>query len=140
MLQAWITASRGSLYFAAPATAYNLATLRMHTRALRNDEGRTCLSLSLGGAVEGAVAAKVSALVDELTREGIHVRVFAAADQVAANGRGGESVGGGGDGARSTCAPRPAFKPPRRLGATARRARPSLGTAERRGATSGNRG
>ena len=139
MLQAWITAPHGSLYFAAPVTAYNLATLRMHTRALRNDEGRTCLSLSLGGAVEGTLAAKVSALIDELTREGIHVRVFAAADQTAASGRGGES-GGGGDGTRGSGAPRPAFTRLRRRGGTARRARPSSGTAEPRGATSGNHG
>ena len=75
MLQAWITAPRGSLYFAAPATAYNLETLRSHVRALRDeDPSRTCLSLNLGGAEDGVVLAKISALVAELTLEGIQVR------------------------------------------------------------------
>lgn len=41
MLQAWISSPRGSLYFAAPVTAYNLETLRTHVRALR-DEGAAC--------------------------------------------------------------------------------------------------
>ena len=117
MLQAWITAPLGSLYFAAPATVYNLETLRMHTRALRHAEARTCLSLSLGGAVEGRLATRVTTLVDELRRDGIHVRLLATAD----------------DAATST------VTRPRRY-ATAKRTRPSIGTDERRGATSGSRG
>ena len=63
MLQAWITASRGSLYFAAPVTAYNLETLRTHVRAMRDEEAaRTCLSLSVGAAEDG-VTTRVSAFV-----------------------------------------------------------------------------
>jgi hypothetical protein len=76
VLQAWITSSRGSLYFAAPATAYNLETLRTHVRALRDEEAaRTCLSLSLGAAEDGVATTRVSALVAALTLEGIHVRL-----------------------------------------------------------------
>ena len=82
MLQAWITAPRGSLYFAAPATAYNLETLRTHVRALRDeDASRTCLAMSIGCAEDGTAVAKVAAFVTELTLEGIHVR-FTAIDEV----------------------------------------------------------
>ena len=81
MLQAWITAPRGSLYFAAPATAYNLETLRSHVRALRDeDPSRTCLCLNLGGTEDGAVLAKISSLVAQLTHEGIHVRCSVEVD------------------------------------------------------------
>jgi hypothetical protein len=114
MLQAWITAPLGSLYFAAPATVYNLETLRMHTRALRDAEARTCLSLSLGGVVEGRLATRVTILVDELRREGIHVRLLATGAT-------------------------PTLSRPRRC-ATVKQTRPSIGTGERRGATSGSRG
>ena len=120
MLQAWITAPLGSLYFAAPATVYNLETLRMHTRALRGAEARTCLSLSLGGAVEGRLATRVTTLVDELRREGIHVRLVAP-------------------GATPTSPRLTRVSRPRRC-ATVKQARPSIGTGERRGATSGSRG
>src|SRR5712671_5538348 len=68
MLQAWITSPRGSLYFAAPATAYNLETLRTHVRALRDEEAHpTCLSLNVGDAEDGATVTRVSALVTALT-------------------------------------------------------------------------
>ncbi|MBI3767096.1 MAG: hypothetical protein HY271_01230 [Deltaproteobacteria bacterium] len=78
MLQAWISSPRGSLYFAAPATAYNLETLRSHVRALRDEEAaRTCLALNLGGTEDRALLARVSALVAALTLEGIHVRFSA---------------------------------------------------------------
>lgn len=80
MLQAWITSPHGSLYFAAPATAYNLETLRSHVRALRDEEAhRTCLSLNLGDTEDGAIVTRVSALVTALTLEGIDVRVTEAA-------------------------------------------------------------
>ena len=75
MLQAWITSPRGSLYFAAPATAYNLETLRTHVRALRDEEAAaTCLSLEIGVA-EDEARAKVRALVKALIVDGIRVYV-----------------------------------------------------------------
>ncbi len=84
MLQAWITSSRGSLYFAAPVTAYNLETLRTHVRALRDQEAaRTCLSLSLGAAEDEGATTRVAALVAALTLEGIHVRL--AVDEAGAS-------------------------------------------------------
>jgi hypothetical protein len=147
MLQAWITAPLGSLYFAAPATVYNLETLRMHTRALRDAEARTCLSLSLGGVVEGRLATRVTILVDELRREGIHVRLLATADAAAASTvgggkrgdapRGGEEDGGSARDALPGATP--TLSRPRRC-ATVKQTRPSIGTGERRGATSGSRG
>ncbi len=49
MLQAWIVSPRGSLYFAATPTPYNLQTLRTHVRALaREGEGQVRLALTLG--------------------------------------------------------------------------------------------
>lgn len=75
MLQAWISSPRGSLYFAAHATPYNLEHLRAHVRALHRLSGqRACLAVSLGEAADAEVVAKVVALVDEATREGIQVR------------------------------------------------------------------
>ena len=78
MLQARISSPRGSLYFAAPVTAYNLETLRTHVRALR-DEGPacTCLSLNPGGAHDGGTDSRISALVAELRDDGVDVRVSA---------------------------------------------------------------
>lgn len=138
MLQAWITAPLGSLYFAAPATVYNLETLRMHTRALRDRRARTCLALSLGGAVEGRLATRVTILVDELRREGIHVRLLATADDAAASTDDGSArdslPGATPTRPRSTRVTRP------RRYATAKRTRPSIGTGAPRGATSGSRG
>ncbi len=119
MLQAWITSPRGSLYFAAPATAYNLETLRTHVRALRDEEAaRTCLSLSLGAAEDAAATASVSALVAALTLEGIHVRL--AVDEA-----------GEGAGRRRYAVTR---RPPRPPTVPGRR---SHDVAERRAATSG---
>jgi len=75
MLQAWITSPRGSLYFAAPTTAYNLETLRTHVRALRDEDAtRTCVSLDIGACAEDAPA-KIRALVKALMIDGIRVYV-----------------------------------------------------------------
>jgi len=131
MLQAWITAPLGSLYFAAPATVYNLETLRMHTRAARERGARTCLALSLGGALEGQVAAKVAALVEELRRDGIHVRLLSEAEGVVDGGSNAGERGRGGV---------PATLTPLRRGATASRTRRPRDTDARRAATSGSHG
>jgi len=131
MLQAWITAPLGSLYFAAPATVYNLETLRMHTRALRERGARTCLTLSLGGTLEGRVAARVSALVDELRREGIHVRLLSEAEGV---------VDGGSEAGERGRDMGPAALTPLRRSARASRGRRPRDMDARRGATSGSRG
>ena len=98
MLQAWISSPRGSLYFAAPVTAYNLETLRTHVRALR-DEGTacTCLSLNPGGPDDGTISARIAALIAELRDDGVDVRVSP-----------------GNEAAQTASARRPRVTPPRR--------------------------
>jgi hypothetical protein len=76
MLQAWISSPRGSLYFAAPVTTYNLETLRTHVRALRDESPAcTCLSLNPGGPDDGAMSSRISVLVAELRDDGVDVRL-----------------------------------------------------------------
>jgi len=82
VVQASISSPRGALHFAAEATPYNLEHLRAHVRALRDSAGEpTCLSLNLGAGSDAVVVAEIETLADELTREGIHVRFWAAVDQ-----------------------------------------------------------
>jgi len=144
MLQAWISAPAGSLYFAAPLSAYNLETLRQHALALRElrPARRSAqapqsgvLHLSLGCAVEEGLAAKIEALVEDLRRAGIRVRMLNV-DGVGsgeADGRGRERYPAASVAALTT-------RPQRHRGATAGRRRRSLGAAVPRGATSGSRG
>jgi len=80
MLQAWISSPRGSLYFAAEATPYNLEHLRAHVRALRAVGGnQTCLALDLAAKDGDEAVAEVALLARQLTREGIQVRYSATA-------------------------------------------------------------
>jgi len=78
MLQAWISSPRGSLYFAAEATPYNLEHLRAHVRALHGAGGAgACLVLNLGGQKDEEPPTEVAALAKELTGEGVQVRFSA---------------------------------------------------------------
>ena len=47
MLEARITSSKGSLYFAAEATPYDLELLRLHVRDLTPRKGRSALHLTV---------------------------------------------------------------------------------------------
>ena len=109
MLQAWISSPRGSLYFAAPVTAYNLETLRTHVRALR-DEGAacTCLSLNPGAKDDGGTDSRISALVAELRDDGVDVRMSPdddAAQTRARRGGAGRRFAAAGAHAPGRCAP-----------------------------------
>jgi hypothetical protein len=75
MLQAWISSPRGSLYFAAEATPYNLEHLRAHVLALHGSGAAgACLALNLGAERSRGALAEVADLANELTGEGVQVR------------------------------------------------------------------
>ena len=79
MLQARISSPRGSLYFAAEPTPYDLEHLRAHVHVLCADVAQSSVTLSL--AVDddgGAMIARVAALAQRLADEGILVRVAAS--------------------------------------------------------------
>jgi hypothetical protein len=91
MLQAWISSPRGSLYFAAEATPYNLEHLRAHVRALHGAGGAgACLTLNLGGGQDGEALAEVADLAKTLTGEGIQVRFSAPVEAPLGSSMGGE--------------------------------------------------
>jgi len=78
MLQARISSPHGSLYFAAEPTPYDLEHLRAHVHALCADVGRSSVTLSLAVDGDGGPAvARVAALAQRLTHEGVLVRVAA---------------------------------------------------------------
>lgn len=75
MIEAYISGPRGSLYYSAPTTAYDLENLRTHVREA--DSGaphRVHVELRFDRA-DHALAPKVSTLVREFTSRGITVRV-----------------------------------------------------------------
>jgi hypothetical protein len=73
MLEAHIIAPRGSLYYAAEATPYDLAMIRQHLRGCgRGREGDVTLELTVG---DGPARAIVAAWVGSLTDAGYQVHV-----------------------------------------------------------------
>ena len=77
MLEARIVAPRGSFYYAAEATPYDLAMIRQHLQECpRSREGDVTLELTVDN---GATRAIVAAWVGSLTDAGYQVRVRCAA-------------------------------------------------------------
>lgn len=73
MLEARIIAPRGSLYYAAEATPYDLAMIRQHLKACgRGRDGDVTLELTVG---DGPTRAIVAAWVGSLTDAGYQVLV-----------------------------------------------------------------
>jgi hypothetical protein len=77
MLQARIVSSRGSLYFAAEATPYDLENLRTHIRDFQTTKGsnvRLELSIDRVGA-DDVMEMQVSAWLRRLAADGVQVNV-----------------------------------------------------------------
>lgn len=84
MLQARIVSTRGSLYFAAEATPYDLENLRTHIRDMQSAKAsdvRLELSLDRAGG-DDVMALQVSAWVRRLAADGVEVSVRSPADLV----------------------------------------------------------
>ncbi len=82
MLQARIVSNRGSLYFAAEATPYDLENLRTHIREFQTAKAsnvRLELSLDRGGG-DDVMEMQVSAWLRRLAADGVQVSVCSAAD------------------------------------------------------------
>jgi hypothetical protein len=82
MLQARIVSTRGSLYFAAEATPYDLENLRTHIRdfqATKSSDVRLELSLDRAAAND-VMAMQVSAWLRRLAADGVQVSVCTSAD------------------------------------------------------------
>ena len=82
MLQARIVSTRGSLYFAAEATPYDLENLRTHIRDLQStkkNDVRLELSLDRPGAND-VMEMQVSAWLRRLAADGVQVSVFPAGE------------------------------------------------------------
>ena len=74
MFQARIVSPRGSLYFAAEATPYDLENLRTHIRDLQTPKAKDVrLELSLDRSGGGAMSRQVSAWLRKLSDEGVQV-------------------------------------------------------------------
>jgi hypothetical protein len=74
MLQARIVSSRGSLYFAAEATPYDLENLRTHIRDLRTASAKDVrLEISLDRTDDAVANVQVSAWLRRLKAEGVQV-------------------------------------------------------------------
>ncbi len=84
MLQARIISTRGSLYFAAEATPYDLENLRTHIRDLQTTKPSDVrLELSLDRHTAGDVKSmQVSAWLRRLAADGVQVSVCTSADLV----------------------------------------------------------
>ena len=77
MLQARIVSNRGSLYFAAEATPYDLENLRTHIRDSQSAKAKDVrLELSLDRGHGDATDVQVSAWVRRLASEGVQVSFF----------------------------------------------------------------
>ncbi len=73
MLEARIIAPRGSLYYAAEGTPYDLETLRQHLREWRSEgEGSVVLELTVD---DGPGRAIVAAWIGSVTEAGYQVHV-----------------------------------------------------------------
>ena len=76
MLHARIVSPRGSLYFAAEATPYDLENLRTHVHDLQSPKGaHVRLELSLDHDTRAAMDRRMSALLRQLAAEGVQVSV-----------------------------------------------------------------
>jgi len=74
MLQARIVSKRGSLYFAAEATPYDLENLRTHIREFQTSKAKDVrLELSFDRMKDGAMDLHVSAWARRLASEGVQV-------------------------------------------------------------------
>lgn len=82
MLQARIVSTRGSLYFAAEATPYDLENLRTHIRDLQTAKASDVrLELSLDrAAADDVMEMQVSAWLRRLAADGIQVSLCSSAD------------------------------------------------------------
>ena len=82
MLQARIISTRGSLYFAAEATPYDLENLRTHIRDLQTTKPSDVrLELSLDRHVaDDAKSMQMSAWLRRLAADGVQVSVCTPAD------------------------------------------------------------
>ena len=75
MIEAHISGPRGSLYYSAPTTPYDLENLRTHIREADSVSPRQVhVELRLDRS-DRALASEVSSLVREFTSRGIAVRV-----------------------------------------------------------------
>jgi hypothetical protein len=84
MLQARIVSTRGSLYFAAEATPYDLENLRTHIRDFQTAKAsdvRLELSLDRGGA-DDVMTLQLSAWLRRLAADGVQVSVRTPAELV----------------------------------------------------------
>jgi len=75
MIEAHISGPRGSLYFSAPTTPYDLETLRTHVREadfVSPHQVQVDLRLDRG---DRALAPNVTSLIREFASRGIEVRV-----------------------------------------------------------------
>jgi len=84
MLQARIVSTRGSLYFAADATPYDLENLRTHIRDLQTTKPSDVrLELSLDrNTADDVKSMQVSAWLRRLAADGVQVSVCTPADLV----------------------------------------------------------
>lgn len=81
MLQARIISTRGSLYFAAEATPYDLENLRTHIRDLQTAKASDVrLELSLDRAADDVMSMQVSAWLRRLAADGVQVNLCSSAD------------------------------------------------------------
>jgi len=88
MLQARIVSNRGSLYFAAEATPYDLENLRTHIRDFQASKANDVrLELSLDRRQGDATDVQVSAWARRLASEGVQVSFFPTLDGRRAVGR-----------------------------------------------------
>lgn len=83
MFQARIISPRGSLYFAAEATPYDLENLRSHIHDLQSPQARDVrLELSMDGARDPLMERRVSTLLERLKAEGIQITLAPSAETV----------------------------------------------------------
>lgn len=81
MFQARIVSPRGSLYFAAEATPYDLENLRSHIHDLQSPKARDVrLELSLDDGRDPHMDQRVSSLLERLTAEGIQISLAPSGD------------------------------------------------------------
>ena len=73
MLEARIQSPRGSLYFAAEATPYDLETLRLHVRELTPDHRAGDLRLEVTVAARDPLAGAIRVWLQQLADAGVHV-------------------------------------------------------------------
>ena len=81
MFQARIVSPRGSLYFAAEATPYDLENLRSHVQDLQSPRARDVrVELSLDGTHDPLMERRVASMIERLTAEGIQITLAPTAD------------------------------------------------------------